>query len=80
MANASYVTWSRWGESHPTWLQVSFSGWGIKGDGFLVLCCASIYSTLHLYPHLNEGAVKHDVCLFHTQMSGKEALMQIQDA
>lgn len=52
----------------------------MKGDGFLVLCCACIYSTLHLYPRLNEDAIKQDVCIFHAQMSGKEALMQAQGA
>ena len=41
------------GESHPTGLQVSFSGCEMKGDGFLVICCASIYSTPHLYPHVD---------------------------
>lgn len=41
------------GESHPTGLQVSFSGCEMKGDGFLVICCASIYRTPQLYPHVN---------------------------
>lgn len=61
------------GESHPTWLQVSFSRCEMKGDAFLVICCASIYSPLLLHPHMSEGLVKQDVCvILHTPVAGKE--------
>lgn len=65
------------GESRSTRLQVSFSGGEMKGDGFPVICCASIYSTLYLHPHVSEGSVKQDVCMIlHTPVAGKEASMQ----
>lgn len=41
------------GESHPAGLQVSFGGCEMKGDGFLVIRCASSHSTPHLYPHVS---------------------------
>lgn len=59
------------GGSHPSWLQVSFSGGEMKGDGFLVVCCAFIYSTLHLYPRVNEDS---NVCMM---LQTQEAGMQI---